>query len=839
MNDLKYSFRVLVQNPAFTAMAVLSLALGIGANAAIFSLLDAVLLKTLPVRHPEQLVFLENGEPDAKRSSNISYRSFEQLRSQHEVLANLCFFSFATRVNTVVNGNAEVVEGQLVSGNFFTTLGVEPAAGRMLVDADDSEANPQSVAVISYSYWQRRFGATALAVGQNVVLNNHPFTIVGVAPQEFFGVIVGSAPDVYLPSASGDQILPRRVRSRAGMLPFVLARLRDGVGEEQARPALELAVKQIALAELGPDATAEKREAMQQRQLHLLSASQGFNVLRQQFSTPLRLLMVVVGLVLLIACANVANLLLARATAREREIALRVALGASRWRIVRQLLTESLLLALIGGGVGLLLASWSNSLLLSVFSTGQNPVTAGAPLTIKTPLDLRIIGFTAAVSSLAAVVFGLAPAWRATRLDLTPSLKASRGAGGSTRSLGWGRALVVAQVALSFTLLIAAGLFIRSLSRLRNVDIGFQREHVLVFNVDPQLINYERKQIPELYKQMLERMRHVPGVESVTLTRQGLLSGGGTQGSIRVPGFEPPPRENTLINVGGELELDVPYFAQVGPDFCRTLGMTILRGRDISAQDNETAPKVALVNEAFARYYFNNQDPIGRRFDRGSADGGEVEIVGLVKDAKANSVREQTPRTFYVPFFQDSSSWRETSFQIRTVGDPLELAAALRREVQAIDPNLPLFRVRTLESQVDETLGQERLVTTFASLFGVLALLLACAGLYGVLSYSVSRRTQEIGIRMALGARRSDVLRMVLQQGMALAAIGIGVGLASAFVLTRYLESLSSLLFGVKSTDPLTYALTIVVMMVVGLVACLLPARRATEVSPLVALRQE
>ncbi|HEV2834503.1 MAG TPA: ABC transporter permease [Pyrinomonadaceae bacterium] len=836
MNDLKYSFRVLVQNPAFTAMAVLSLALGIGANAAIFSLLDAVLLKTLPVRHPEQLVFLENGEPEAKRSSNISYRSFEQLRSQNQVLASLCFFSFATRVNAVVNGNAEVVEGQLVSGNFFTTLGVQPAAGRMLLDADDSEANPQLVAVISYSYWQRRFGASALAIGQNVVLNNHPFTIVGVAPPEFFGVIVGSAPDVYLPSASGDQILPRRVRSRPAMLPFVLARLREGVGEQQAQPALELAVKQIGLADLGPDGTVEKRDAIQQRRLHLLPASHGFNVLRQQFSTPLRLLMGVVGLVLLIACANVANLLLARAAAREKEIALRVALGASRWRIIRQLLTESLLLAVIGGGLGLLLASWCSSLLLSVFSSGQNPVTAGAPLTINTPLDLRILGFTAAVSLLAAIVFGLAPAWRAARLDLTPSLKASRGAGGSTRSFGWGRTLVVAQVALSFTLLIGAGLFIRSLSRLRNVDIGFQREHVLVFNVDPQLINYERKQIPELYKQMLERIRHVPGVESVTLTRQGLLSGGGTQGSIRVPGFEPRPQENTLINVGGELELDVPYFAQVGPDFCRTLGMTILHGRDISAQDNETAPKVALVNEAFARYYFNNQDPIGKRFDRGSADGGEVEIVGLVKDAKANNVREQTPRTFYVPFLQDSSSWRETSFQIRTTGDPLDLAAALRREVQTINPNLPLFRVRTLESQVDESLGQERLVTTLASLFGVLALLLACAGLYGVLSYSVSRRTQEIGIRMALGARRSDVLGLFIGHGMMLVMLGLAIGVAVAFLLTRWI---SSLLFGVSATDLTTFAIVTSGLAVVGLVACLVPARRATKVDPLVALRYE
>jgi predicted permease len=838
MNQLKYSFRVLIKNPAFTAMAVLSLALGIGANAAIFSLLDAVLLKTLPVRDPGQLVFLENGQPQAKRSSNISYRTFEQLRSQKELLADACFFSFTTRVNASINGNSEVVEGQLVSGSFFSTLGVAPRIGRMFTDADDTETDPQAVAVISYDYWQRRFGASALVVGQSVAVNNRPFTIVGVAPAEFFGVIVGSAPDVFLPSIAGEQTLPRRVRLREGSLPFVLARLRDGVTEEQAQPVLALTVQQAAVAEVGPEATAEKREAIQQRRLNLLPASQGFNVLRQQFSRPLRLLMVVVGLVLLIACANVANLLLARAAAREKEIALRVALGASRWRIIRQLLTESLLLAFFGGVLGLLLASWSSNLLLSVISSGRNPVTSGAPLAINSSLDLRVVGFTAAISLLSAVAFGLAPAWRATRLDLTPSLKTTRISG--SRGSGWGRTLVVAQVALSLTLLIGAGLFIRTLASLRNLDIGFRRENVLVFNVDPQLIHYERKQIADLYTQMLERVRNVPGVESVTLARQGLLSGGGTQGSIRVPGFEPPPQENSVTrSAAAEPELDVPYFAQVGPDYCRTLGMTILRGRDISAQDNETAPKVAVVNEAFARYYFNGQDPIGRRFDRGPDAGGEVEIVGLVKDAKATSLREQTPRTFYVPFLQDPSSWRETSFQIRTAGDPLELAAVIRRETRSIEPKLPLFRVRTLESQVDESLGQERLVATLASSFGVLALLLACAGLYGVLSYSVSRRTQEIGIRMALGAERRDVLRLVLQQGMALALIGIAMGLAGAFVLTRYLESLSSLLFGVTATDPLTYGLTALVLGAVAFLACLLPARRATKVDPLIALRYE
>ena len=835
MNDLRYSVRVLIKNPAFTAMAVLSLALGIGANAAIFSLLDAVLLKTLPVKQPDQLVFLETGQPSPKRSTNISYRAYERLRAQNNVLADASYFGFPTRINASFNGSPEVIEGQLVSGSFFSTLGVDAAVGRTFTDSEDRENAVQQVAVISHAYWRRRFGASPSIVGQNLIVNNRPFTVAGVTPPEFFGAIVGSAPDVFLPSQSGELILPRRTRITETTLPFIIGRLQNGVSEEQARSALSLVSQQAALEEAGSQLTPQKQQSIQQMSLRLLPAAQGFNALRQEFSTPLRLLMVVVGLVLLIACANVANLLLARAAAREKEIALRLALGASRWRIVRQLLTESLMLALFGGALGLLLASWSSSLLLSVFVSGQNSFSAGAPLSISAPLDLRIVGFTALISLVAATVFGLAPAWRATRLDLTPSLKDGRMSSGGRR-FGWGRTLVVTQVAVSLMLLVGAGLFIRSLGKLRSVDLGFQRERVLVFSVDPQLINYRREQIGGLYKQMLERIGSVPGVTSVSLARQGLLSGSGTQGSIRVPGFTPPPQENQVSRSGDRVEFDMPFFSQVGPNFFRTLGMTIVRGRDIGPEDNETSPKVAVVNEAFARYYFTNQDPIGRRFDRGPDDGGEVEIVGIVKDAKAESIKEQTPRTFYVPFLQDPSSWRETTFQVRTSGDPLAAVAAIRHEVQSVEPNLPVFRIKTLEQQVEATLGQERLVTTLASLFGVLALLLACAGLYGVLSYSVSRRTREIGVRMALGAKRSDVLRFFIRQGMALVVVGLVFGLAAAFAVTRFM---SSLLFGISATDFTTFVAVAVGLVIVGLFACYIPARRATKVDPLVALRSE
>jgi len=833
IQDLRFGLRMLVKTPGITAMAVLSLALGIGANAAIFSLLDAVLLKALPVKQPEQLVFLESGAPEFKRSSNISYAEFERLQAQEQALSGACFFSYTTRVNASVSGQGEAVEGQMVSGGFFSVLGVPALMGRTFTEADDKESAQQAVVVISHRYWQRRFGANPAVMGQAIILNGVPFTIIGVTQPEFFGVIQGNAPDIFLPSIAGERILPSRFRFRDSSLPFLMARLKPGLPEPQAAAALTLTLQQSRLATAG--GAPEKQSAIQKQTVNLLPAAQGFSGLRQQYSQPLRLLLVAVALVLLIACANVANLLLARSTARRKEIAVRFALGASRFRIMRQLLVESLLLALLGGATGLLLAAWCSSLIVAVVSSGRNPVTSGAQLSLNVPLDSRVVGFTAVVSLLAAIVFGLAPAWRATRLELFPVLKDSASSLGGGARFRWGRLLVVMQVALSLTLLIGAGLFVRSLRNLKSADLGFRRENVLLFSVDPQLAGYQRNQIGPLYQQMLERLSTIPGVQSVSLGRQGLLSGGGTQGSIKVPGRIPPADENSFTQTGGEKEWNAPWFAQVGPRYFETLGMTLLRGRDFSSQDHETTMKVAVVNEAFARYYFGNEDAIGQRFDRGN-DGGIVEIVGVIKDAKVTSIQERTPRTFYVPFLQDPGAWRETTFQIRTAGEPLNLAGTIRTVVQRIDPNLSLFRLRTLAAQVDESIGQERLVTTLASLFGALALLLTCAGLYGVTSYSVSQRTSEIGIRMALGANTGDVLRLIVKQGMALVLLGTAIGLGAAFALTRLL---THLLFGAKATDPLTFAAVTVLLTAIALLACWLPARRAMKVDPLIALRHE
>jgi len=835
-HDLRYSTRALAKKPGFTAMAVLSLALGIGANAAIFSLLDAVLLKALPVRHPEQLFFVEpNGGPQFKRSSKISFPAYENIRAHNDSFSGVCFFSYITRISTQVNGQAEMAETQMVSDSFFSVLGVDAIAGRMFIAGDDRAEAETAFAVISYAYWQQRFAGSTAAVGQVLTINGTPFTIVGVAPPEFYGTIVGGAPEIFLPS-SAERFLPERFHSRDYSLPFVLGRLRPGVSEAQAASRVTMLVQQSDLSLSGSDDKGEKSQEPQKQTFRLEPARQGFNMLRQQFSASLRLLMALVGLVLLIACTNVANLLMARIASRRKEIAVRLALGASRFRIMQSLFTESLLLAVLGGAVGLLLASWSTGLILKVFSSGRNPISINTSLALSAPLDWRVLTFTVGISLLSALLFGMAPAWSATRASVTDGLKDRAASAGGAGQFRWGRTLVIGQVALSVVLMVGAGLFVRSLAKLRSVDVGFRPENVLVFSVDPELTNYQATQIRGLYMQMAEKIGAIPGVKSASFSRQGLLGGGGTYGSIRIPGHPLPADEGRELVKGKDIEPNLPSVSQVGPRFFETLGMTLVRGRDFGPQDTQEAPAVAVINETFARYYFGAEDPIGQYFDPGTQRGRLAQIVGVVRDAKAQSVREQTQRTYYVPFLQDPGAWRETTFQLRTLGDPLNLVTPVRSEIQSINPNLAIFRVRTLEAQVDESLGQERLVTTLASLFGVLAMVLASAGLFGLLSYSVNQRTQEIGIRMALGARAVDVLRLIVGSGMWLAAIGVVIGLAGAFGITRLM---ASLLFGVSPTDLLTFVFVSAGLLIVALLACYLPARRAMKVDPLIALRYE
>src|SRR6266542_4154341 len=821
--DLRYGLRVLLKQPSFTCMAVLTLALGIGSNTAIFSLLDAVLLKMLPVKNPERLVFLERigGAPlGPKRSSNLSYAFFEQLRARHEALAGVCTFFSDPRINVGVDGKAEVANGQRVSGSFFVVLGVNAVLGRTIIEADDKIPGADPVVVISYHYWERRFARDPAIVGKSITLNGHPFTIIGVTPPDFFGVSVGEAPDLWTPTTMYTQLKPGESIEEYfnSPLPYVLARLKPEVTEQQARAMLTGFLQQSLMAMSGSNLSPENQQSLRQQSIVLTPASQGLSSLRAQFSEPLRILMAVVGLILLIACANVANLLLARATARQKEIAVRLALGASRFRLIRQLLTESLLLAGLGGALGLALAWWGIRFLLALMASGRNPVS------LNVTLDARALIFTAAVSVLACILFGLAPAWRATAVDLTPALKDnSRSAEGGAR-LGLGKSLVVLQVALSLSLLIIAGLFVRSLGKLYMLDAGFKKENVLLVSTDPRMIGYQGKQVAPLYQRLLERFKTIPGVRSASLGGVGLLSENWIKnlGTLHVQGRPAPPGAPNRLQIVG-----------VGLEYFETVGMTILRGRSFTARDfdRESGQKAVIVNETFARDYFGEEDPIGQRFGYNAA-GDEFEIVGVVKDTKHSSLRETTQGAFYTPGFGQ----RDTTFQLRTVADPTRIIGAVRQAAREIDANLPLYNIKTLATQVDESLVQERLISMLSSFFGLLSLLLAAIGLYGILAYAVSLRTREIGIRIALGAQPGAVLRMVLRQGLILTLVGVGFGLAASLGATRLL---TSQLVDVTPTAPVTFVVAPILLLTVALLACLVPSRRATNVDPVIAIRKE
>src|SRR5215831_2046883 len=830
LQDLRYGLRMLWKDKGFTAVALFSLALGIGANTAIFSLVDAVLIKTLPVKNPERLFSLERGDlPPSRSRPAFSRTFFEKAGMQHELLAGVCTFASNPRVNVALNGQPEIASAQRVSGGFFAVLGVNALLGRTITEEDDKVPGAHPVVVISHHYWRRRFASDPAIVGKSISVNGHPFTIIGVTPPEFFGAIVGEAPDFWAPAMMTEQISPGySIKNYFSNMAPVLARLKPEVSEQQARTLLTGLLRQTALDEVGIEIelwSPERQQELRQQSIALIPANRGFEVLgfptvRTQFSGALRILMAVVGLILLIACANVANLSLARATARQKEIAVRLALGAGRFRLIRQLLTESLLLAASGGALGLALAWWIIRFILALMASRRTPVS------LNVTLDARALMFTAAVSVLACILFGLAPAWRATAVDLTPALKdGSSSADGGAR-LTAGKSLVVLQVALSLSLLITAGLFVRSLGKLYTLDAGFKKENVLLVSTDPRMIGYQGKQVAAIYQSLLERFKTIPGVRSASVGGGlGLLGEGGRGKPIPIPhaqGRPAPPGEPLRPSVG-----------TVTPEYFETVGMTILRGRDFTARDFDrgSGQKAVIVNEAFARYYFGEADPIGQRFGYNEAGDGH-EIVGVVKDAKHSSLREPARPIWYGAGFGQGA----TTFQLRTAADPTRIIAAVRQAAREIDSNLPLYNIKTLARQVDESLAQERLISALSSFFGLLSLLLAGIGLYGILAYAVSRRTREIGIRIALGAQPGAVLRMVLRQGLILTLLGVGIGLAASLGATRLLESQ---LFDVTPTDPVTFVVAPILLLTVALLACLVPARRATNVDPLIAIRQE
>jgi predicted permease len=845
---------MLWKNPGFTAIAVLTLALGIGANTALFSVIDTVLLKKLPVKDPDRLVlfnsvsnkqFTPGSHNGTNRTdpatglttrSSFPYQTFVRMREQRGACSDIIAFS-AIGLNVNADGLADFGNAQTVTGNYYEVLGIPPFLGRMITYSDDNSA-ASPVAVISYRYWQKRFGGRADIIGKQINLNNIPFTVAGVAPPGFEGAMdLGSSMDVTIPMGWETQVNGERSEfmGAGDWWLRIMGRLKPGATIEQARASLELAFQQSALDHR--EARQTLRRAMGRQPIsqlepkdypHLLaiSGSRGEMDSRRFFAKPLRLLLGVVAVVLLISCANVANLLLVRASSRQKEIAVRLAVGASRWRLIRQLLTESVLLSTLGGAVGIVIALWIKDSLISV---GE---WAGRENSLSPSLDLRVLAFTFGLSLLTGIVFGIVPALRATRVDLTPALKDSgRGSSATTRSL-LSRSLVVAQVSLSLLLLIGAGLLVRTLINLHRVEPGFNEENLLLFNIDPSLLDYKDDRLRAFYNQVSARLEAVPGVRAVTFSRMPLLSQGASSGTFDLPNAKTGPD-------GKVPQTAEVYFHEVRENFFDAMGIPLLLGRTFNAQDDLKAPKVAVVNKTFAEKYLPGVNPIGQRFSMDIARPDPIEIVGLVKDAKYTSQRDEIPATMYRPWLQTPGAINSMTFEVRTTGDPKAFVGAIRQAVRQVEPNLPLNNIKTQIEQADETLSLERLFAKLMSLFGLLAQQLASIGLYGVLAYSVSRRTHEIGIRMALGANRSRMLTMILRQGMTLTLIGVALGLVGAYVLTRYLESLNSMLFGVQPRDPLTFAATAVLLTIVALIACFVPARRATKVDPMVALRYE
>jgi predicted permease len=834
LKDIRYSWRGLIKRPAFALVALVILALGIGANTAIFTLINAVVLKPLPVKKPEELVLFNDSPSEGTRTSDgdlragrwdifpyATYRYFrEHDRSFRELSA---FRSGESRVSVrrtdAQSGEpAQQASGHLVSGNYFAVLGVNAIQGRVLTNEDDSPGAHPAV-VISNPYWKQRLNSDVHAVGKEILLNNTAFTIVGIMPPEFFGVRVRRPPDFWLPLAFQPQIELRDsyLDEKNVYWLNLIGRLKPGIQIGQAQASVNVELQQFLTEQAGSQLSDESRLAIQNSYVSLAAGGRGLSGLRFFYSQALRMLMVIVALVLLIACANVGNLLLSRAATRQAEMSLRQALGASRARLMRQLLTESLLLAVVGGVAGILLAQWGVSLLVA-------RVAATSPLDVKP--DPSVLLFTAGISVMSGVLFGIAPAIRATRPDLTSALKekATRGRRGR---FNLGSVLVVAQVAVSLMLLVAAGLFARSLINLQQEDLGFNRDNVLLASVDARLAGHKPTELGVVYRQLYDRLSALPNVHSATIASYSPMAGTNTNSTVTVRGYTPNKGEN--MNVSDVL---------IGPNFSETLGVPLLMGRELGLQDTPTSPKVAVVNQAFAQAFFHDQNPVGRRltFEEDS-DKDDFEIVGVIGDSKYDSAKEKADKSVFRPILQvqDQLAFANV-FELRTVGDPLSVSAEVRAAIAQVDDKLPILNLTSLRIQTDEALKQERLIAQLVSFFGLLGLLLSCIGLYGIMAHAVVRRTNEIGIRMALGAERRNIIWMVLKESLLLVASGLAVGLPAAWGAAHLI---SSQLFGLNPSDPVALLTAVILLTLVAALAGYLPARKASQVDPLVALRYE
>lgn len=807
--DLRHTMRTLRKSPVFTLVAVVSLGLGIGANTAIFSLIDALLLRELPVREPQRLYSLsQTGRKSLKSSSNIRYGLFRQLEEDRQILSGIFTFHGSPRSNVTVGSQSELTDPLVASRNYFRVLGIQPLIGRTF------EPGEEHVAVISHRYWKRRFAEDASVLGRSMAINGVPYEVIGVTPPEFFGPIVGTWTDVTIPAFGGGT----KPMADDDVVAWVMGRIAGGITEQQAVAALSTRAK----------VWMESRGSRERPAIVLDPASRGLSFLRAQFSKPLHILMVMVALVLLIACANVAGLLLARASAREQEFAVRLGIGASRARLVRQLLTESMVLSILGGVAGLVFAQWSAEAVAGFVSTVKDPV--GLDISV----NMHVFGFALLVATVAGIVFGLAPALQGASLDLTAALKQGARSGGATGSR-LRHALVAGQVALAVLLVAGATLFTRGLSNLKNLDTGFRRDSVLMMSLEPSGIGYKDQQIAQLYEQILDRIERVPGVHSATFLRNNLLANAASYTTVVVPGRLPQPEDQLEFAPGMKMASGTRSIA-VGPRFLETMGMTLLEGRDIRRTDRVGAPLVAVVNETFARHFFPGDSAVGKRFGYEPDKPSAVEIAGVVKDVKHARLREPAMRTMYVASLQDPRSWRDTTLNVRRAVDPARLAPALRSAIGEVVRDLPVFDVTTLQRTFDDAVVTERTLALLSGFFGSLALLLASVGLYGLLAYSVERRRNEIGVRMALGARPGDVVAMVLRETAVLVAAGLLLGLAATLIAGRWV---ATFVYGLTPADPITLVITVTALATAGVLSAWMPARRAACTDPMIALRHE